>query len=400
MENLDSMPSSRKLVTLTTAVEMAMGKSSTKLTWKAGIWIKLTLIEANMIARVRFFWGLWLKALLAKAAPKARSTLNFGRSIENWPKAPHKPIEHIEVKCCNCATLQLNFLFSSDLVTQLFRIKSKQLDEKGISCILHSSLTTPFPFTMNNLTIILGLALAAVAVASPHGESYVKRHDDHGHHTVVSHGHGGHGDGGHGGHGDGGHGGHGGDDGHDYHHHPSYKYEYGVKDPKTKDHHSQWEHRDGDKVVGEYTLDEADGTKRVVKYSSDKKTGFTAHVERIGHAQHDHGHGGHGGHGHHWDWKYRIVMKINEDRWKLLNHLLQVQLTTLRLSKGMRFAGIIVPTHHVHLIDTWGWRISLAWISSAKKKLGCLSNFNDCSKISSFYQHKFPWWSLQSQIFF
>jgi len=130
---------------------------------------------------------------------------------------------------------------------------------------------------MNNLTIILGLALIAMAAA--HGESYVKRHDDHGHHTVVHHG-------GHGG--DGGHGGHG--DHHDYHHHPSYKFEYGVKDPKTKDHHSQWEHRDGDKVHGEYTLDEADGTKRVVKYSADKKSGFTAHVERIGHAHHDHGH--------------------------------------------------------------------------------------------------------------
>ena len=134
---------------------------------------------------------------------------------------------------------------------------------------------------MNNLTIILGLALIAIAASNPHGESYVKRHDDHGHHTVVSHGHGHGGDG----HGDGK-----GDEGHDYHHHPSYKYEYGVKDPKTKDHHSQWEHRDGDKVVGEYTLDEADGTKRVVKYSSDKHTGFQAHVERIGHAHHDHGH--------------------------------------------------------------------------------------------------------------
>jgi hypothetical protein len=80
------------------------------------------------------------------------------------------------------------------------------------------------------------------------------------------------------------------DDSHDYHHHPSYKYEYGVHDPKTKDHKSQWEHRDGDKVTGEYTLDEADGTKRVVKYSSDKHSGFQAHVERIGHAQHEHGH--------------------------------------------------------------------------------------------------------------
>ncbi|CRL05504.1 CLUMA_CG018088, isoform A [Clunio marinus] len=131
---------------------------------------------------------------------------------------------------------------------------------------------------MNNLTIILGLALIAV-VAAHGGESYVKRSDHHGHHSVVSHHEGkdgGHGDEGH----DGGH--------HDYYHHPAYKFEYGVKDPHTKDHHSQWEHRDGDVVKGEYTLDEADGTKRVVKYTSDKKSGFNAVVEKIGHAQHPH----------------------------------------------------------------------------------------------------------------
>lgn len=80
-------------------------------------------------------------------------------------------------------------------------------------------------------------------------------------------------------------------DDHDkWHHHPSYTFEYGVKDPHTHDHHSQWEHRDGDTVHGEYTLDEADGTKRVVTYSADKLTGFHAHVQRIGHAKHDHGH--------------------------------------------------------------------------------------------------------------
>lgn len=138
---------------------------------------------------------------------------------------------------------------------------------------------------MNSLTIILGLALIASAAAYG-GSSYVKRTDHHGHHSEVSHGHGyGHGDDGHG--------------HHDYYHHPSYKYEYGVKDPKTKDHHSQWEHRDGDKVHGEYTLDEADGTKRVVKYSADKHGGFTAHVERIGHASHP-AHYEHHDHGHHY----------------------------------------------------------------------------------------------------
>jgi hypothetical protein len=123
---------------------------------------------------------------------------------------------------------------------------------------------------MNTFTIILGLALIAAASAG-HGSSYVSRHDDN-----------------HGAYHSGGH-----DDHHDYHHHPSYKYEYGVKDAHTGDHKSQWEHRDGDVVKGEYTLDEADGTKRVVKYSSDKHGGFQAHVERIGHAHHDHGHNGH-----------------------------------------------------------------------------------------------------------
>ena len=124
---------------------------------------------------------------------------------------------------------------------------------------------------MNSFTILLGLALI-VAAAAYGGESYVKRHDDN-HGSYLS----------------------GGDDHHyDYHHHPSYKFEYGVKDPHTKDHHSQWEHRDGDAVKGEYTLDEADGTKRVVKYHADGKSGFHAHVERIGHAHHP-SHGHHGG---------------------------------------------------------------------------------------------------------
>ena len=79
------------------------------------------------------------------------------------------------------------------------------------------------------------------------------------------------------------------DDGHahkDYHSHPAYKFEYGVKDAHTGDHKAQWEHRDGDKVVGEYSLDEADGTKRVVSYTADKKNGFQAIVKKIGHALH------------------------------------------------------------------------------------------------------------------
>ena len=72
----------------------------------------------------------------------------------------------------------------------------------------------------------------------------------------------------------------------DYYSYPKYKYEYGVKDAHTGDHKSQWETRDGDVVKGEYSLDEADGTKRVVSYTSDKHNGFNAVVKKIGHAQH------------------------------------------------------------------------------------------------------------------
>lgn len=72
----------------------------------------------------------------------------------------------------------------------------------------------------------------------------------------------------------------------DYYAYPKYKYEYGVKDAHTGDHKSQWEVRDGDVVKGEYSLDEADGTKRVVSYTSDKHNGFNAVVKKIGHAYH------------------------------------------------------------------------------------------------------------------
>ncbi|XP_058456844.1 cuticle protein 19-like [Malaya genurostris] len=82
----------------------------------------------------------------------------------------------------------------------------------------------------------------------------------------------------------------------DHYSYPKYKYEYGVKDYHTGDHKSQWEHRDGDVVKGGYTLDEADGTKRVVEYHSDKHHGLQAHVKRIGHAHHPQIYGHYGGH--------------------------------------------------------------------------------------------------------
>ncbi|KAF5297635.1 hypothetical protein FQA39_LY11966 [Lamprigera yunnana] len=72
----------------------------------------------------------------------------------------------------------------------------------------------------------------------------------------------------------------------DYHAHPKYEFKYGVSDPHTKDQHSQHEVRDGDKVQGEYSLHEADGTIRTVKYTADHKNGFNAEVIRTGHAVH------------------------------------------------------------------------------------------------------------------
>ncbi|CAH1381188.1 unnamed protein product, partial [Tenebrio molitor] len=89
-----------------------------------------------------------------------------------------------------------------------------------------------------------------------------------------------------------------------YHHHQDngpafYKFEYGVDDPHTGDKKSQFEHRNGKEVTGAYSLKEADGTTRVVKYHAGPHSGFNAVVERIGHAQHPahYGLGGFGGQG-------------------------------------------------------------------------------------------------------
>lgn len=72
----------------------------------------------------------------------------------------------------------------------------------------------------------------------------------------------------------------------DYHSHPKYQFDYGVKDTKTGDIKNQWESRDGDKVHGSYSLKEADGTTRVVEYTADDHNGFNAVVKKLGHAQH------------------------------------------------------------------------------------------------------------------
>jgi hypothetical protein len=111
---------------------------------------------------------------------------------------------------------------------------------------------------MKTIALFLALAFVAAVSADGHGTSYVKRHDDyHGSHQISVETHDKHGHKGH----------------HiDYVHHPSYKYEYGIDDPKAKDHyhHHHSEHRDGKKTDSEYSV-------------------------KIGHGAH----GGHGGHGHH-----------------------------------------------------------------------------------------------------
>lgn len=60
-----------------------------------------------------------------------------------------------------------------------------------------------------------------------------------------------------------------------------YEFAYIIQDPHTGDYHSQEEKRDGDHVVGQYSLHEPDGSIRVVKYSDDGH-GFNALVERQG----------------------------------------------------------------------------------------------------------------------
>lgn len=84
-----------------------------------------------------------------------------------------------------------------------------------------------------------------------------------------------------------------------------------MKDYHTGDHKSQWEMRDGDVVKGEYTLDEADGTKRIVEYHADSKNGFEAKVKNIGHAIHEGGMGGYEGGYYGHGYSYSKLKKFN-----------------------------------------------------------------------------------------
>uniref|UniRef100_A0A182QZV3 Uncharacterized protein n=1 Tax=Anopheles farauti TaxID=69004 RepID=A0A182QZV3_9DIPT len=124
--------------------------------------------------------------------------------------------------------------------------------------------------------VLVSLALVGVALALPY--------EHHGFVSEVKHipykYYGGESEGGQGGF-EGGLGG-GIESGKDYYAYPKYKFEYGVKDYHTGDHKSQWEVRDGDVVKGEYTVQEPDGSMRIVKYHADSKNGFEAIVKNIG----------------------------------------------------------------------------------------------------------------------
>ncbi|XP_033150077.1 cuticle protein 21 isoform X1 [Drosophila busckii] len=68
--------------------------------------------------------------------------------------------------------------------------------------------------------------------------------------------------------------------------HPKYNFAYDVQDSLSGDSKSQVETRDGDVVQGEYSLDDADGYRRTVKYTADDIHGFNAvvHREPLAHA--------------------------------------------------------------------------------------------------------------------
>jgi len=66
----------------------------------------------------------------------------------------------------------------------------------------------------------------------------------------------------------------------DYDPHPQYKFSYDVQDSLSGDNKNQFEERDGDVVHGEYSLNDADGFRRTVKYTSDPVNGFNAVVNR------------------------------------------------------------------------------------------------------------------------
>jgi hypothetical protein len=68
----------------------------------------------------------------------------------------------------------------------------------------------------------------------------------------------------------------------DYDPNPQYSFSYDIHDGLTGDAKSQTESRDGDVVKGQYSLVEADGTRRIVDYTADPVHGFNAVVHKEG----------------------------------------------------------------------------------------------------------------------
>lgn len=68
--------------------------------------------------------------------------------------------------------------------------------------------------------------------------------------------------------------------------HPKYTFNYGVHDPHTGDVKTQHEVRDGDVVHGSYSVNEPDGSVRIVEYTADDHNGFNAVVKKVGPAVH------------------------------------------------------------------------------------------------------------------
>ncbi|XP_067625311.1 larval cuticle protein A2B-like [Eurosta solidaginis] len=66
----------------------------------------------------------------------------------------------------------------------------------------------------------------------------------------------------------------------EYDPHPQYTYGYDVKDALSGDSKTAVETRDGGFVQGQYSLNDADGYRRIVDYTSDPVNGFNAVVRR------------------------------------------------------------------------------------------------------------------------
>ncbi|KAJ8683144.1 hypothetical protein QAD02_018936 [Eretmocerus hayati] len=61
---------------------------------------------------------------------------------------------------------------------------------------------------------------------------------------------------------------------------PQYSFSYDVADSLTGDFKAQSETRNGDVVVGQYSLVDPDGTQRIVDYTADDVNGFNAVVRK------------------------------------------------------------------------------------------------------------------------